>query len=123
MKNKKLLISVTKKDLIIQTFRAGGKGGQHQNKTDSGVRIIHKESGAVGESREFRSQYQNKKQALRRLAYHPKFQLWLQEKLYEQQHKQSIEDKVNEMMKPENLKIEVKKDGKWIEWKENNNEN
>lgn len=49
---KELLFSLTKKDFRIETFRSGGKGGQHQNKTDSGVRIVHLESGAVGESRE-----------------------------------------------------------------------
>ena len=41
---KKLLFSVTKKDFDIQTFRSGGKGGQHQNKRDTGVRCVHKAS-------------------------------------------------------------------------------
>jgi len=53
MKNK--LLNLNRKDFEIQTFRSGGKGGQHQNTTDSGVRIVHKESGAIGESRNYRS--------------------------------------------------------------------
>jgi protein subunit release factor B len=36
---KEKLFSITKKDFKIQTFRSGGKGGQHQNKTNSGVAI------------------------------------------------------------------------------------
>lgn len=51
----------------VQTFRAGGKGGQHQNTTDSGVRLIHKPTGLVATSRDRRSQLQNRKQALARL--------------------------------------------------------
>jgi len=50
MKNK--LFSLTKKDFDIQTFRAGGKGGQKQNKISSGVRIIHRESGELLENLE-----------------------------------------------------------------------
>jgi protein subunit release factor B len=38
---KELLFSLTKKDFRIDTFRAGGKGGQKQNKTSSGVRVTH----------------------------------------------------------------------------------
>ena len=38
---KKLLFSITRKDFDVQTFCAGGPGGQHQNKTASAVRIVH----------------------------------------------------------------------------------
>jgi protein subunit release factor A len=65
---RELIFSATKNDFIVETFRSGGPGGQHQNKTDSGVRIIHKATGLRAESREYRSQYQNKKIAFRRLA-------------------------------------------------------
>ena len=51
----------------VETFRAGGKGGQHQNVTDSGVRLKHLLSGVVVTAREERSQYRNKRTALRRL--------------------------------------------------------
>lgn len=78
-----LLFSLTKKDFIVQTFRADGKGGQKQNKTSSGVRIIHRDSGVACESREHRSQLQNKKAAFSRLANHPKFRVWLQKKVWQ----------------------------------------
>jgi protein subunit release factor A len=77
---RRLLFSVTIKDCDVQSFRAGGKGGQHQNKTESGIRIVHPPSGAVGESRETRSQLTNKRAAFTRMAQSAKFQKWTREK-------------------------------------------
>ena len=51
-------IAIKDDDYIKQTFSAGGPGGQHQNKTQSGVRLIHK-SGVRAESRTERSQHKN----------------------------------------------------------------
>lgn len=70
---KEKILSVTLKDCRVDTFRAGGKGGQNQNKRDTGVRIVHPPSGAVGESREERSQLQNKTKAFRKMAESDKF--------------------------------------------------
>ena len=114
-KNRELILSVTKKDLKIQTFRSGGKGGQHQNTTDSGVRIIHPDSGAVGESREERSQAQNKKKAFRRMVEHPKFKIWMSEKTIEYDTKKTLEKRVEEAMAPKNIKIEVRENNVWVE--------
>src|SRR4030042_5541567 len=110
---RKLLFSVTKKDFDIQTFCSGGKGGQHQNKTESGVRIIHRESGAVGESREQRSQHQNKMTALKRLVDSGLFKIWHTRKVYELLSSETIEQKVDKMMNDENIIIEIKNNGKW----------
>ena len=76
-KNKKLIFSLTSKDFKIDIFRSGGKGGQHQNKTNSGVRITHEASGAVGESREHKEQLQNKKTAFKRMTESKEFQSWI----------------------------------------------
>lgn len=70
------VFSVTIKDCDVQSFCAGGKGGQHQNKTETGIRIVHRPSGAVGESRETRSQLTNKRAAFTRMAQSKKFQDW-----------------------------------------------
>ena len=51
----------------VETFRAGGPGGQHQNKTESGVRLTHLPSGIVVTARDSRSQYRNRQIALTRL--------------------------------------------------------
>lgn len=51
----------------VDTFRAGGKGGQHQNTTESGVRLVHRPSGVRAESRTERSQHRNRHRALARL--------------------------------------------------------
>ena len=114
---KELLFSITKKDFDVQTFNTGGPGGQNQNKREMGVRIVHRESGAVGESREERSQHQNKKIALKRLTEHPKFKIWHNRKVMEVIEGKTIEQKVDEMMEEKNIKVEVKNGGKWIEEK------
>src|SRR5262245_3433964 len=54
-------------DLEVQTFSAGGPGGQHQNKTQSGVRLIHIPTGVRAESRTERSQHKNKDNCMRLL--------------------------------------------------------
>lgn len=59
-------IEVKESELEMQTFCSGGPGGQHQNKTQSGVRLIHK-SGVRAESRTERSQHKNYDNALRLL--------------------------------------------------------
>lgn len=112
---KELLHSITKKDFEIQTFRAGGPGGQNQNKRNTGVRIIHKASGAVGEARDQRSQLQNKRNALKRLVEDPKFKLWNARVCHEIMSGESIEEKVEKALDEKNLKIEKKENGKWVD--------
>ncbi len=55
------------KEVVIQTFRGSGPGGQHRNVTDSGVRIIHEISGLSVTATESRSQLRNKEKAFERL--------------------------------------------------------
>ncbi len=71
-----LLFSVTMKDLEMQTFSVGGHGGSGKDTSNSGVRLTHRASGAVGEGREHRSNTQNRISAFKKLVASKKFRDW-----------------------------------------------
>jgi protein subunit release factor A len=117
---RELLFSVTRNDFRIDTFRAPGNGGQKVNKTSSGVRFTHLESGAVGQSVEHREQSRNRTEAFRRCVATKEFQNWHKRKtaeiMMEKQGLESIEKQVERSMESKNIKVEVKdENGRWVE--------
>ena len=57
-------ININPADVRVDTYRASGAGGQHINKTDSAVRVVHLPTGLVAECQDSRSQHSNKARAL-----------------------------------------------------------
>jgi peptide chain release factor 1 len=79
-------IDIRKDDLKTDTFRAQGAGGQHVNKTESGVRFTHIPTGIVAESTDSRSQHKNREIALQRL--YVKIREAARQKAYQEQKDQ-----------------------------------
>jgi protein subunit release factor A len=90
--SKELLFSVTKKDLDITWFSGTGKGGQHRNKHQNCCRIKHRDSGVIVTGQESRERKVNLRKAFIRLTEHPKFRIWLNNKVLELDGKISEEE-------------------------------
>ena len=115
-KDRQLLFSLTKKDFEFQYYKGSGAGGQNRNKVETGVRIIHKDSGARAEYCRERSREQNKKHAFLNLLKTDKFTKWHRIKCAQAMgNMKTLEEIVEEQLSPENIKIEYydEEEKKW----------
>ena len=88
------LVEINPTDLAIDTYRAGGPGGQYVNKTESAIRITHTPTGLVVTSQAERSQGANRAQAMKLLASRLS-------RMLEEQHREKIEELRGERMAAE----------------------
>jgi hypothetical protein len=104
---KPLFSLIPGRDLVFKTTTGSGPGGQHRNKTESTVMLTHPESGVTVKAGDEKSQYRNKRIALRRLTESRKFKTWVRIKAAMiAEGYRSIEEKVDSIMKGENIKVE-----------------
>ena len=113
-KNRELLFSVTASDCDFQAFKGSGPGGQHRNKVATAIRCTHRDSGAVGVASDDKSQHRNKRVAFRRMAESKTFRDWANlEAAKKNGELKRIKDKVERLMSPLNIKVEVQQGGRW----------
>lgn len=115
---RELLFSTTLSDCEIQTFTVGGPGGGGKDTSRTGVRLIHHPSGARGEGREERRLRPNMQAALRKLAKTSQYQAWARTKAARMVGVKTLDDILDDMMRPEHLRVEVFKGGRWVPYQE-----
>jgi len=115
-KKRELLFSVTAKDCDWSFSHGTGNGGQARNKSQSAVHCHHRASGARAFSQAGRSQEDNKRDAFVKMCHTKEFKSWHQREVWKRLGVlEQIERAVADGMRPENLKMEIKVDGKWVE--------
>lgn len=116
MSQRKLLFSVTAKDCDWSFSKGTGPGGQAKNKGSAAVHCHHRASGARAYSQDGRSQEDNKRDAFVKMCGTKEFKSWHQREVWKHLGiLDQIERAVAEGMRPENLRMEVRVDGRWTE--------
>ena len=98
----------------IQYFSGTGAGGQHRNKHQNCVRMSHLESGATATGQSNKSRIANVREAFSGLTKHVKFKVWINREIQAIVSGKNIDEIVAELMKPENIKCEIKEGSRWV---------
>ena len=116
MGQRKLLFSVTAKDCDWSFSKGTGPGGQAKNKGFAAVHCHHLASGARAYSQAGRSQEDNKRDAFVKMCGTKEFKDWHRREVWKHLGiLDQIERAVADGMRPENLRMEVRVDGRWTE--------
>lgn len=115
MTERELLFKVTSKDFDEKHIRGSGPGGQHRNKTSTGIRLTHRASGATAEATEHKSQEQNRREAWRRIRETPEWKRWFRDMVAATSGRPTAAQRLDEAMKPSNITTQVLDDkSRWV---------
>lgn len=115
MTERDVLFRVTHKDFIETHIRGTGNGGQARNKTSSGVRLVHRASGAVGEATDDRMQHINRTLAFQRLRETPEWKQWFRDMVLRTSGRETPGERVERLMADENITTQVLDDrSRWV---------
>lgn len=104
------------KNCRTEYFTVGGAGGGGKDTSNSGCRITHIASGAVGKATDTRSAQKNRRLAFERMAATKTFRAWIKIQASRMMGEKSPEEIVDKMMEEKNLRIEIKDNkNRWIE--------
>jgi hypothetical protein len=113
---RELLFSVTASDCDWKFSHGQGAGGQQRNKSLSAVHCIHRASKAHAYSQDGRSQKDNKSDAFVKMCNTPEFKAWHKREVWK---KMGVLDEIDRAveagMTMNNLRLEVRVDGKWVQ--------
>jgi protein subunit release factor A len=117
--SRELILTITAKDFDETHIRGSGAGGQHRNKSHTGVRLVHRASGAVGEATDSREQHRNKTAAFQRLRETPEWKAWFRTAVALAAGRPSVESLVEKAMNPKNIRTQVLNDrSQWVDLEE-----
>jgi hypothetical protein len=114
--DRNLLFRVTAKDFTETHIRGSGPGGQHRNKTSTGIRLVHRASGAVGEATDDKSQHVNRAHAFQRLRETDEWKTWFRDMVLRTSGQETPGEKLERWMDETNIVTQILDDrSRWVD--------